>query len=394
MSALTSPPILPRPPADSCTGRVAGARLFSDRAKPAVAGTESQLLALIRHVDRRRVAPHLCLLRVRPREAGCRAGGLPRVAARRRRPGPAADGSSRMVRSVRLLRRHRIDVLQAYFPDSSYFGLPAARLAGVPHRLRTRNNLGHWLTPGHRRLGRALNALTTATLTNCDAARQALLAAEGPGACGVGPRAGERRRPGPIPGPTPDRRNAARKRRASGRWRTCGRSKAWTCWSRRRAAAGRVPAAGGLPRRRRGRPACRAGSGDRAARPGRAVLTPGRVRRRAALPCRPRRGRAPSRAEGMSNALLGDMAAGRPIVATAVGGNPELVEHGVHALLVPPDDAGALARAIDRLLKERPLARRLPRRQGCGPASGFASARRWCVGSRTSTRSYRGSSGR
>jgi len=67
----------------------------------------------------------------------------------------------------------------------------------------------------------------------------------------------------------------------------------------------------------------------------------------------------PSRAEGMSNALLEYMAAGRPIVATAVGGNTELVEHGVHALLVPPDDPGALARAIDRLLADRPLACRM-----------------------------------
>ena len=39
-----------------------------------------------------------------------------------------------MVRFARLLRRHRIDVLQTYFPDSSYFGITAARLAGVPNR--------------------------------------------------------------------------------------------------------------------------------------------------------------------------------------------------------------------------------------------------------------------
>ena len=42
-----------------------------------------------------------------------------------------------------------------------------------------------------------------------------------------------------------------------------------------------------------------------------------------------------SHAEGMSNALLEYMAAGRPIVATAVGAAPELIEDGVHGLLVP-----------------------------------------------------------
>ena len=71
-------------------------------------------------------------------------------------------------------------MVQAYFPDSSYFGVPAAWLAGVPHRLRTRNNLGHWMTPAHRRLGRLLNAFTTGSVVNCGAARSALLAAEGP----------------------------------------------------------------------------------------------------------------------------------------------------------------------------------------------------------------------
>jgi glycosyltransferase involved in cell wall biosynthesis len=53
------------------------------------------------------------------------------------------------------------------------------------------------------------------------------------------------------------------------------------------------------------------------------------------------------------------MAAGRPIVATAVGAAPELLEHEVHGLLVPPDDPGRLADAIDRLLRNPALAWRL-----------------------------------
>jgi glycosyltransferase involved in cell wall biosynthesis len=66
-----------------------------------------------------------------------------------------------------------------------------------------------------------------------------------------------------------------------------------------------------------------------------------------------------SHAEGMSNALLEYMAAGRPVVATAVGAAPELIEDGVHGLLVPPGDAVRLAEAIGRLLADRSLARRL-----------------------------------
>lgn len=59
-----------------------------------------------------------------------------------------------------------------------------------------------------------------------------------------------------------------------------------------------------------------------------------------------------SEREGAPLALLEYMGLGRAIVATRVGGIPEIVEHGRHALLVPPDDADALAAAIGRLLDD------------------------------------------
>jgi glycosyltransferase involved in cell wall biosynthesis len=66
----------------------------------------------------------------------------------------------------------------------------------------------------------------------------------------------------------------------------------------------------------------------------------------------------PSRHEGLSTALLEAMAMGVPVVATRVGGNPELVEHGETGLLVDPDPE-QLARAIALLLEDRGLAKRL-----------------------------------
>lgn len=63
--------------------------------------------------------------------------------------------------------------------------------------------------------------------------------------------------------------------------------------------------------------------------------------------------------EGSPLAMLEYMAAGAPIVATRVGGVPELIADGVHGLLVPAKDPPALAAGIERLLDDRILARRL-----------------------------------
>ncbi|MGC9398865.1 MAG: glycosyltransferase [Anaerolineae bacterium] len=67
----------------------------------------------------------------------------------------------------------------------------------------------------------------------------------------------------------------------------------------------------------------------------------------------------PSLWEGLPLALLEAMAAGLPVVATRVGGVPEVVVDGVTGLLVPPRDPHALADAILRLLRDPALRRRM-----------------------------------
>ncbi|MGH7378352.1 MAG: glycosyltransferase, partial [Candidatus Methylomirabilales bacterium] len=59
----------------------------------------------------------------------------------------------------------------------------------------------------------------------------------------------------------------------------------------------------------------------------------------------------PSLEEGFSNAILEAMAAGKPVVATAVGGNPEAMIHGETGLLIPPGDSQALTEAMLWLLE-------------------------------------------
>jgi glycosyltransferase involved in cell wall biosynthesis len=69
----------------------------------------------------------------------------------------------------------------------------------------------------------------------------------------------------------------------------------------------------------------------------------------------------PSYREAQGLTILEAMALSRPVVASNVGGIPEMVEDGVTGLLVPPHDAPALAAAITRLLRDHPLADTLAR---------------------------------
>lgn len=67
----------------------------------------------------------------------------------------------------------------------------------------------------------------------------------------------------------------------------------------------------------------------------------------------------PSRTEGMPNALLEAMLASLPVVTANVPGCRDVVAHERTGLLVPPDDPAALAAAVDRLLTDASLCRRL-----------------------------------
>lgn len=69
-----------------------------------------------------------------------------------------------------------------------------------------------------------------------------------------------------------------------------------------------------------------------------------------------------SYAEGISNAILEAMAARLPVVATAVGGSPELVRDGANGFLVPPGAPAAMTRRLLDLLASAPLRKRMGER--------------------------------
>jgi glycosyltransferase involved in cell wall biosynthesis len=320
------------------------------------AGTETQLLALIRHLDRDRVRPYLCLLR----------GDSPRSRALEPDDCPVLRlgvGSlcrlatvAKARRLAQFLRRERVDVLQLYFPDSTYLGVLAGRLAGVPRVVRTRNNLGYYLTPLHRLLGRVVGRLTDVTVANCEPCREAVVANEGaaPGSVIVLENGVDLVRFSALPPltarPGPVRVGAVANLRPVKGLDVFARAAAAVAATRPEVSfeiAGEGEARPDLERL-----AADLGLGGRLRLPGVVRDVPAFLGRLdVAVLC--------SRSEGMSNALLEYMAAGRAIVASRVGASGSLIEDGVHGLLVPPGDDAALAAAVGRLVDDAGLRARL-----------------------------------
>ncbi len=343
------------PPETECVARPVRVCFLIDRL--AAAGTESQLAALIRNLDRGRVRPYLCLLDGRdPASRSLEPADCP-VTRFGVRSLLRSRTAMQLWRFASFLRRERIDVLQLYFPDSTYFGALAGRLAGVPWVVRGRFNVGHDLTATQRRLNRLFNRLVDLTVANCDAARRSLLADEGP-----------------PPDSVVVLNNGV----------DLSRFLSVPDWSVPRNSVRRVGAVANLRPVKGLEVLIDAAAMLTGRHAGLEFVVGGEGESRSELEARIReRGLAgrfhlpgalsdvpgflggldvavlSSHAEGMSNAVLEYMAAGRPVVATDVGANGELIEDGVSGLIVPPGDAGRLAAAIERLLSDSALAARL-----------------------------------
>jgi len=90
----------------------------------------------------------------------------------------------------------------------------------------------------------------------------------------------------------------------------------------------------------------------------------------------------PSRSEGLGRVVVEAFCRGRGVVASRVGGIPDLVEDGVTGLLVPRGDPAALADALERVLADRALAERLG-------AAGRSSVEPWLATPEEYARSVR-----
>ena len=315
------------------------------------AGTESQLLALIRNLDRSRVEPTLVLLdgeddlsrALEPDDCTILRLGV------RKLFGLNAARAARKLRDF--WRETRPDVLQVYFLDSAYFAVPLARLCGIPKVLRVRNNLGYWLTRKHRVLNRLLRPFVDATLTNTEAGKQSLLERDGlsPDRVVVLENGVDTKRFNRfILADTSKKRvrigcvaNLRSVKNIDGLMRAA------------KVALERFPqlrfevAGDGEQREELERLHAELGLGDRFILRGSVADVAGFLRtvEIAILP---------SHSEGMANALLESMSAGRAVIATDVGANAELVQHEKSGLIVPAGDENAIVEAIGRYL-ENPL---------------------------------------
>lgn len=316
------------------------------------AGTESQLLALIRGLDRERVEPSLVLLDgAGPESRALEPADCPVI-----RLGVARLASRAAVVAARRLARawavRRPDVVQAYFLDSAYFAAAVARWCRVPRVVRVRNNLGYWLTRRHRLFGRLVRPLVDVTLTNTLAGREQL-EREGERAAVFENGVDLDRFPGvrPVDVTKPVVRvgcvaNLRPVKNLDGFLRAARR----VCDRFPRVVfevAGDGPERAELERLRD-----TLGLGGRFVFRGPVANVPGFLAgcELAVLS---------SHSEGMSNAVLEYMAAGRAVVATAVGATPDLLDGGRCGLLVPPGDEAALADAVARLLGDPGLAAEL-----------------------------------
>lgn len=345
MSALLSPRLMfPTPELEPVADPVRVCFMIDRLSR---AGTETQLLALVRTLDRAKVRPTLVLLDGEDDlSRALEPADCPVI-----RLGVRKLFSGRAVTAARHLRafwrEHRPDVLQTYFMDAAYFGAPLAKLCGIRTVLRVRNNLGYWMTPRHRVMGRLVRPFVDATLTNTDAGKDALVARDGLHASRVAvlENGVDTARFKRFMLPDTSKKvvrvgcvaNLRPVKNVDGLMRAA------------KAALAKFPqlafevAGDGEQRADLERLHAELGLGERFVLRGSVSDVPGFLRKLdiAVLP---------SHSEGMSNALLEYMAAGRAVIATDVGANARLLDGGKCGLVVPKGDEAALVEALGALL--------------------------------------------
>ncbi|HUP71166.1 MAG TPA: glycosyltransferase [Acidimicrobiales bacterium] len=303
-----------------------------------VGGTERQLLLLLDHLDPHRFACQVVLVRGGPLLGEFERRAPTTVLGKRGPIDPVF-----LIRMVATLRRAHPDVVSTWGVTANLWGASAARLAGVPHHVASERQPLAAYRPLHRRLAATVARRADRVVTNSAAVAADLVGVTSAGRVRV------------IPNGVALPPASAVEARQSGLIVVVGRMDPVkghdVLLDALPAVVAQIPdarvvIAGGaaLPAEKHYESSLRA----RAAILGIAsriefkdfVDDPLPLLRRAAVLA------VPSRSEGLPNVVLEAMATGTVVVASRVGGVPELVEDGVSGLLVAPGDTTELARAL------------------------------------------------
>jgi glycosyltransferase involved in cell wall biosynthesis/peptidoglycan/xylan/chitin deacetylase (PgdA/CDA1 family) len=311
-------------------------------------GAERHLYELCRALDRGRFRPQVAVLHGARQVERFRAVGLSvhelgvtRIY--------GATGARALARLVALLRREEVGLLVTYHTAADLLGPLAALAAGIP-TISSRRDVGFTKKPAHVRAQRRINHLVPAMIAVADAVRRAVVAAEAypAGRIHVVHNGVDTDRYAPRESPLRAELGIGADEVLLGTLANFDPIKGYDVLA---PAVERL-----LPRfparvvmfgegplleeyRRRLAP-----FGDR-------VLLPGSRRDVEHILWALDVFVLASHSEGLSNAILEAMAAGRPVCATAVGGNPELVDAST-GVLVPPGDPVALADALEALCRD------------------------------------------
>jgi glycosyltransferase involved in cell wall biosynthesis len=318
-----------------------------------IGGTPRHLFNVLGHLDRRLFAPSLyCLDAQRPGPTlqPVRDLGVEIIDGRLRGSLHGTALAAAVVRMAGEMRRRATPIVHNYLFDANLVGTLAAHLARVPVTLTSRRSLDRYGKWHHRIAARLSNRLATRVTVPAEAIRRHLHAEE---QCPLGkivviPNGVDLAR---VPlGPAADGTVVGALGRLEPRKGHADLLAAWPLVldrfpDVRLILVGDGPARSSLEHQAQG------------------LGIAGRVDMRGAVPEGARVLSEisvfvlPSHVEGMSNALLEAMAAGRPVVATDVGGNREVVVPGETGLLVPPRDPAAMAEAILVLVNDPERAR-------------------------------------
>lgn len=333
-----------------------------------IGGTETQMVeaALRCHAMGHQLTV-ACLRDEGPLRDALQQAGIPLIEFRKGKTLLSLNGLRQLLRMVVFLRRHKFQVVHSHDLWSNLLGVPAAWLARIPVIISSRRYLAdlEWYTPRRNKIVRALYHLSTHVVVNSGPVRDLLLERDGVparkvrvlhNAVDAGRIAGVRQfRERSLPDIQPSPKLIAV---------VANMYSAVKGHTHLIAAAGTIcrlqPETfflliGDGPERPRLEEQVRARNLERN------FLFMGRRTDVAELLACCDLSVLPSEAEALPNALLEAMACGLPVVATSVGGVPEVIENGLHGLLVPPRDPEAIAAAVLRVLSDPCLAMMLGR---------------------------------